>query len=135
MFYLLGFLVVVIVVGTLLLRWTVLIMGARAGKFINETHRNIEFISNTGLAPAQWLEPFLKKAGRLQQEDPYNQRQLDRLGRAARQSCLKKLKKLIKYVYNSSLVQDEETRAILLTELTNVQQKWAEGNRDILARG
>ncbi len=132
MLYLLGFMAVVIVVGTLLIRWTVLIMGERAGKFINETHHNIEFIGNTGSVPPQWLESFLKKAGRIQQEDPHNQRRLDRLGRAARKTCLKKLKKLTQYVHNSSLVQDEETRAILLTDLTNVQEKWAERNWDLL---
>ena len=124
--YLLGTIAVIMIVGTLLLRGTVLIMGQRAGKFIHETHHTIEYISTTRSVPPQWIEPFQKKIRRLQQDDPHNQRKLARLGRSAQKTCLKKLDKSLKYAYNSSLVQDEETRDILLKKLTDVRKTWAE---------
>jgi hypothetical protein len=126
MLYLLGFLAVVILLGTLFLRWAVLIMGQRAGKFISETHHAIEFITNTRSVPPQWVEVFQKKAERLQQEDPHNRQKLDRLARAMRKVCLHKLDKLTKYIDNSSLVENEETRALLLTKFTEIHHEWME---------
>jgi hypothetical protein len=44
----------------------------------------------------------------------------------ARNACLKKLKGLIKYFKTSPLCQDEETRKILLDELSKVRRAWQE---------
>ena len=126
MFYLLGMFAVVLIVGTLLIRLTVIVMGERAGKFLAETHGAIEYIHATGAVPPQWLAPFQHKLQQLEQNDPENQTATDRIVRAARKTCLKNLAKLRKYIYNSSLVEDEETRQILLKKLANVHEKWTE---------
>ena len=127
MLYLLGFSAIVIIVGTLLLRWTVLFMGQKAGKFISETHHDIEFITNTRAVPPQWDGAFQKQVEHLQQQDdPHNQHKFDRLSRNARKTCLRKLGKLTKYVHNSSLVENEEARIVLLAKLTEIRNEWIE---------
>jgi hypothetical protein len=126
MLYLLGTFAVIVAVGALFIRFTVIIMGRRVGKYLSETHGALEYIHTTGAAPPQWLEPFRKKHQQLQQNDPQYQASAERNARSARKICLKKLAKLQKYVYRSSLVQDEETRDILLKKLTDVREKWAE---------
>jgi len=124
MLYILGMLVVTIIVGTLLIHFTVIIMGRRAAKFLSETHGAIEYIHTTGAVPPKWVEPFRKTLQQLRRDDPQYQTTRERNARTARKSCLKKLAKLHKYVYNSSLVQDEETREILLKKLTAVRETW-----------
>jgi len=126
MYYLLGFLVVVILVGTLLLRFTVLMMGQRAGKFISETHHNIEFINNTRSVPPQWLQPFIEKNEQLRHQACQDSQPLEKLTRRAQKTCLKKLNKLLLYVDRSSLVEDEQTRMMLLKKLTTVRREWIE---------
>jgi len=44
----------------------------------------------------------------------------------ARNICLKRLKGLIKYFKTSPLCQDEETRKILLDELSKARRVWQE---------
>ncbi len=126
MLYLFGMLAVTVIAGAVLIRFTLLIMGQRAGKFLAETHGAIEYIHATGAVPPQWLEPFHKKFRQLRPDNPQHQAIVDRNARAARKTCLKKLASLRKYVYNSSLVQDEETRVILLKKFDTVRETWAE---------
>ena len=124
MFYMIGLLLVTVVGGTVLIRFTAIIMGRRAGKFLSETHGAIEYIHTTEAVPPQWLEPFRKKHQQFQSSDSETQGKTARNARSARKICLKKLTKLQKYVYRSSLVQDEETRQILLKKLSDVCETW-----------
>jgi hypothetical protein len=124
MLYLLGMLAVIVIVGALFIRFTVIIMGRRVGKYLSETHGTLEYIHTTGVVPPQWLKAFQKKHQQLQQSDSQYQSSVERNARSARKICLKKLAKLQKYVYRSSLVQDEETREILLKKLSDVRETW-----------
>lgn len=126
MFYLLGMFVVTIIVGTLLIRAALLVMGRRAGKFLHETHRDLECIHTTGRVPPQWTEPFRKNVQTLRGDDPHDQSLLAKNAKSARKTCLKKLAKLHTYVERSSLVENEETRDILLQKLANVRTAWQE---------
>jgi hypothetical protein len=78
--------------------------------------------------PPQWLEPFRKKLQHLRRSDPQYQSVIDRNARSARKTCLKKLAKLQKYIYRSSLVEDEESREILLKKLSNARDAWMTQN-------
>ena len=126
MLYLFGMLVVTVISGALLIHFTALVMGRRATKFLSETHGDIEYIHATGAVPPKWVEPFRKTLQQLRQDDPQYRFTIDRNARSARKTCLKKLAKLHKYVYNSSLVQDEETREILLKKLATARETWTE---------
>ena len=126
MLYLLGLFVAILVGGTMLIRFTMDIMTRKAGKFLSETHTALEFIHTSGAVPPQWLARFRTKVQPLRQNDPQYQTIIARNARAARKSCLNKLRKLHKYVDRSSFVENEETREILLSKLANVRKTWME---------
>ena len=126
MLYLLGLFAVILVGGTMLIRVTILLMTRKAGKFLSETHTALEFIHKTGTVPPQWLARFQANMQQLRQDDPQYQPLLAKNANAARKHCLRKLQKLHKYVDRSSLVENEETRMILLDKLSKVREKWME---------
>lgn len=126
--YLILAFVVTVILSVLLLRAGVIIMARQAGKHIHEMHQNIEHIINTRKAPQSWTTPFEKQLAQFQQHDPRSHCQSIRAKTSAKKTCLKKLKKLITYTQNSLIIQDEETRQILLKDLTAIYHEWTEWN-------
>jgi hypothetical protein len=49
---------------------------------------------------------------------------MDHIRKAAHKACLKKLNNLIQYTHKSLIIQDEETRQILLRDLTAILEEW-----------
>ena len=108
----------------LLLRVGVIFMGKITGKYVGEKHKAAETIINTGTPPITWICNSIKKMAELR-EDPTGPRAV-KIEEKARNACLKKLKGLTKYFKTSPLCQDEETRKILLDELSKVRRVWQE---------
>ena len=108
----------------LLLRAAVIFMGKITGKYVGEKHKAAETIINTGKPPITWICNSAKKMAELR-EDPTGPRAV-KIEEKARNACLRKLEGLTKYFKTSPLCQDEETRKILLDELSKVRQVWQE---------
>ncbi|GAH45663.1 unnamed protein product [marine sediment metagenome] len=108
----------------LLLRGAVILMGRYAGKYVGEKHKAAETIINTGKPPTTWTYNSAKKMAELK-GDARGPTAV-KIKEKGRNICLKRLKDLIKYFKTSPLCQDEETRKILLDELTKVGQTWRE---------
>lgn len=99
-------------------------MGRITGKYVGEKHKAADTIINTGKPLINWTCNSAKKMAELK-EDARGSRAVKIKGKACN-TCLKKLKGLIKYFKTSPLCQDEETRKILLDELSKVRRVWQE---------
>ena len=108
----------------LLLRVAVIFMGRYTGKYVGEKHKAAETIINTGSPPITWICNSAKKMAELR-EDPTGPRAV-KIEEKARNACLRKLEGLTKYFKTSPLCQDEETRKILLDELSKARRVWQE---------
>ncbi len=83
---------------------------------IGSKHRDAESILQTGTPPEEWLKPFQRR-GTLPDDRTVQEK--------IRKSCSTRLNKLIEYFEKTTLVEDEETRGILLEELSEVRRQWA----------
>jgi len=115
----------------LLLRGAVILMGRITGKYVGEKHKEAEAIINTGKPPKNWTYGPEKKIAKLKENSRRPGRIL-KIQKKAKNTCLEKLDRLIKYFKTSPLVQDEETRKILLDELLKVHQRWKEKDGELL---
>ena len=106
----------------LLLRGAVILMGRITGKYVGEKHKGAEIIINTGKLPKNWTYHTEKKIAK----NLARPNKILKIQKKAKNICLEKLDHLIKYFETSPLVKDEETRKILLDELTRVCQTWKE---------
>jgi len=123
-----------IAVFVLLLRVAVIWMGKITGKYVGEKHKAAETIINTGKPPTTWIYNSAKKMAELK-EDARGPTAV-KIKEKARNICLKRLEGLIKYFKTSPLCRDEETRKILLDELSKVGQTWREKDwEEIMAIG
>ena len=123
-----------IAVFVLLLRVAVIWMGKITGKYVGEKHKAAETIINTGKPPTTWTHNSAKKMVELR-ENPTGPRAV-KIEEKARNVCLKRLEGLTKYFKTSPLCRDEETRKILLDELSKVGQTWREKDwEEIMAIG
>lgn len=132
LFYLILAFIGTIIVAMLLLRAGMVLMARRAGNFIGETHQHIEYITSTRQVPSIWTAPFVRQFDHVRQHTSENSHKLGRIRKAARKTCLKKLAKLITYTHNSLIIQDEETRQILLRDLAAILEEWENQEWDFI---
>lgn len=111
------------VMAALLTRVTVALMGRLGGRSIHTIMSDTEYIVERRAVPPAWHEKLRKKYRGLR--PGCGDAVLGEKHRArARQACLRQLGRLITFAKKSSVVADEETRGILMTELTQVRQEW-----------
>jgi hypothetical protein len=111
------------VMATLLTRVTVALMGRFGGEAVHRTMSDTEYIVERHAVPPAWKAGLERKHRGLR--PGCGDAVLGEKHRAlARQACLRQLGRLITFAKKSSVVADEETREILLAELTHVRQKW-----------
>jgi hypothetical protein len=130
--FLLNLLLIVLVMGAsaaLITKATVYFMGRRAGKSIGKLHRSTEFIIETHKIPPLWSEPLKKKIKDIAERAVGSHRIL-KAKQSARKQCLKQLRRLIMHFQWTSLVVDEEARAIILEGLTSAFEEWVNKNWD-----
>ncbi len=103
--------VVAILVLVLAMVW---LANTLTDRLVGSKHRAAEYIVNTGKVPPAWL-------GRRYRADqaPDPQREA-----AARNDVLRRLDALIVHFGHSAMVEDEETRDVLLGELYRARTAW-----------
>jgi hypothetical protein len=114
-----------IAIFTLSFRYTTILAGRIAAKNIEKTHKTAEYIISTRMPPEDWLERWKKKIKSVKNSSS-DSKKIDHLGLQARDFSLKRLVSLIRYFENSNLVEDEETRKVILQELIDVGRFWKE---------
>jgi hypothetical protein len=92
-------------------------------KLIGEKHYAIDVVLETGQPPPGWLQPYRARARSLQQGPGWEDR-LRELQNRAKRSCLRRLDGLIGYLKRTSLVEDDETRQAVLSQLAAMRQEW-----------
>jgi len=114
-----------VAIFTIGFRYTVIFATRIVAKNIEKTHKTTESIINTKLPPKEWISKWGRKIEKLS-DNPVDSARRDRLKLQAKDYSLKKLASLIKYYENSNLVEDEETRSIILEELREIGRSWEE---------
>ena len=111
------------VMATLLTRVTVALMGRFGGEAVHRTMSDTEYIVERHAVPPAWKAGLERKHRGLR--PGCGDAVLGEKHRAlARQACLRQLGRLITFAKKSSVVADEETRAILVSELVGVDGEW-----------
>ena len=114
-----------IVFFVLTLRLAVILMGRITGKYVSKKHKAAEVIVNTGKVPKEWSDK-LKKRIFLRVKNQGRSKKISRIERRAKASVLKRVDHLIDYFKTSPLVEDKETKKILLNELQKARRFWEE---------
>lgn len=112
-----------VAIFTIGFKYTLLFATRLVARNIEKTHKMTESILDTRLPPKEWTERWARKIERLR-DDPSNSARRDRLILQAKEYSLKRLSSLINYYRNSNLVEDEETRLIILEELREIGRFW-----------
>jgi len=98
-------------------------MGKITGKYVNEKHRSAEAIINTGKVPEEWsnkLKERISLAGKIEGQS----KKILKIKERAKKIVLKKIDHLIDYFKKTPLVEDKETKEILLDKLQEVRRLW-----------
>ena len=97
------------------IRLAAVLMNVVGERAIGSKHRAAQLIIETGKIPPQWIVAGSRAAGStIDAQD------------AARQVAILKLDALITHFTTSPLVEDEETRQLLLSQLHHARQAWSE---------
>jgi len=123
---------VFIVFFVLILRLAVILMGRIAGRYVNDKHRAAEEIVNTGKVPKRWSNKLEKRIPLV--SNSHQLKKALKMESRAKTIILKKMDNLIKYFKTSPLVQNKETKEILLDKLLRARKDWKEKNyKEIIA--
>ncbi|WP_248926217.1 hypothetical protein [Paenibacillus hamazuiensis] len=93
------------------------IMNKFMRMYIGTKHRQLEEIVTTKKVPESWLRSFEGWNGSIGSGRPAERG----IGDKELRTCLKKLDRLTRYVKKTSLVQDEDTRRMLLADLEQIR--------------
>jgi len=115
--------VLMAVVAALATRGMVSLMGRFAGGKVSRIFADAEFVVDHHAVPPSWLEKLRKNLRGLRPDctDP----QLSARHRVrARQACLRELERLLSFARKTSIVADEESRQVFVSELEKVREEW-----------
>ncbi|QNF27316.1 MULTISPECIES: hypothetical protein [Metabacillus] len=79
-----------------------------------------------GEVPKLWSKRFKEKSNKLQKKGD-QQEKISILQKEENETHLKKLSNIVKYIQKTKLIEDEETRSIILADLEKTRKKWEEG--------
>lgn len=89
-------------------------------RIVGDKHRALEAIMETGQIPHSWRRPFDRRIAGLS-GDARNAGRIEELGARARESYLKRLDGLVRYVQTSTLIKEDEARETLLGKLESAR--------------
>ncbi len=114
----------VILVGMMLA--SIWYMNFMLRKIIGKKHETIEFILNTSTAPIDWCKKYNQ---RMIEYDKQGGREDDiaRIQKRAKRVYLRRIDKLIRYMRISTLVDDEQTRKHVISQLKHIRDQWEKG--------
>ncbi|GIN71815.1 hypothetical protein J14TS2_22900 [Bacillus sp. J14TS2] len=96
-------------------------MNTFAKKYIGQKHLVLEEVAN-GEIPEQWSRHYQTKIKKL--EEKGNTERISHIQRTAQKTYSKKLQRLVHYIQKTNLVDSEETRSTLLSDLEKTRQQW-----------
>jgi len=100
-------------------------MSRIVGKQVGGKHREAETIINTGKVPKEWRNKLEKRVS-LVNKTSKNPGKISRIQEQAKGIALKRIDRLIDYFKASPLVENKETRRILLDQLQETRKAWEE---------
>jgi len=112
---------------TVLVWWSSRMIGRFAGQAVHGMMVSTEFIVNTGKVPPEWIKKYYKIINRI---ETYGNSGADKLKIKLYNKYINQLYKLIRYFEGSSIVEDEESRSVLLEDLGRIYQKWRQSDFD-----
>ncbi len=80
--------------------------------WVGNHHRDADEILSTGCLPSSWLVKTQRGTPRLRR-------------RPTKEQSLRRLRKIIRYFGRTPMVEDEETRAALVSQLEGVHRRWS----------
>lgn len=90
---------------------------------VGDNHSYLQEITHTGKIPEEWSQKYDAKLNRLKSSKEDSEK-VARIQQMATKSYLRKLKKLVDYTEKTRLVEDEETRSVILDDLHKLRSKW-----------
>lgn len=108
---------------TFMLKYNIILVGKIAGRQIERTHKAAEAILNTKRPPKEWIEKWERKMDTAR-DVPNREAEAERIKMRAKKDSVRRLDSLIGYFRATSLMEDEETRLILLEELRKIRRLW-----------
>ncbi|MBO0993765.1 hypothetical protein IPU53_12145 [Bacillus sp. SD088] len=96
-------------------------MNTFAKKYIGQKHLVLEEVAN-GEIPEQWSRHYQTKIKKLEAKG--NTERISHIQRTAQKTYAKKLQRLVHYIQKTNLVDSEETRSTLLSDLEKTRQQW-----------
>ncbi len=97
-------------------------VGKALGKTVYERHKYTEQILDDGRMPSSWYQKFERSAAGRAAPDPGDREFRIR----TRKYCIKRLDGLLKYFDKAPVFESEEARRMLLADLRNTRQQWAD---------
>ena len=111
-----------------LIMWaSIWLVNCMTQRFIGSKHHDLEEITEFGRVPQHWTTPYVTKMKQLDQASE-SKKKINKIKKKAKNTNIRKLNKLIQYINNTRLVDDESTRDQLLEQLRQVRKQQAEGN-------
>lgn len=114
-----------IVCLTLMFRGAILLMSKIISRRIEECYQLAGLIAKTRKPPKSWTYKLEKKITLLERT-PNRAKKMLEMEERAKAVCLKRISKLINYFETTSLVKDEKTAEILLSNLQEIHRLWQE---------
>ncbi|MGC8972297.1 MAG: hypothetical protein ACP5K2_08945 [bacterium] len=115
---------VFVAIFTIGFRYTIVFATRLVAKNIEKVHKTTEAILDTKLPPNEWVEKWNRKIAKLT-NTPSDLAKREKFKLQAKSHSLKRLNSLIEYYKNSNLIEDEETRFIILEELREISRYWS----------
>jgi hypothetical protein len=115
--------VLVAVVAALGTKGMVALMGRFAGGKVSRIFADAEYVVEHRAVPPSWMERLRKKHRGLR-PDCTDPRLAARHQVRARQWCLRDLERLLSFARKTSIVTDEESRQVFVSELLRVREEW-----------
>jgi len=114
---------VFVAIFTIGFRYTIVFATRLVARNIEKVHKTTESILDTKLPPNEWVEKWNRKIAKLT-NSPSDLAKKEKFKLQAKNHSLKQLNSLIEYYKNSNLVEDEDTRFIILEELREIGRYW-----------
>lgn len=114
---------VFVAIFTIGFRYTIVFATRLVARNIEKVHKTTESILDTKLPPNEWVEKWNRKIAKLT-DSPSDLAKKEKFKLQAKNHSLKQLNSLIEYYKNSNLVEDEDTRFIILEELREIGRYW-----------
>lgn len=112
-----------VIVIVLIMLSSIAVMNIAMRQYVGKKHHALEMLSNEQSVPSSWSRKYEAQLRSAKERGESTDR-LEQIKLARRMDYTKRIRKLETYVQKTKLVQDEETRTILLDDLRQARMKW-----------